>query len=119
MGRFKERGDVAGISHSSGCFSSQGKGLARTGTSEVSKRRKLKEELASPSAVLLESPDRWALIVWACRTWRAHLETRLARCFPVRTGRSTEGGSASPGGVGLMAERGLPEPSSCWQSSEE
>lgn len=29
----------------------------------------------------------------------------MARRFPVRTDRSTEGGSASPGGVGLMAER--------------
>lgn len=48
------------------CFSSRRKGLARTGISEVSKRRKLKEEPASPSTVLLESPDRWALVVWAC-----------------------------------------------------
>lgn len=48
------------------CLSSQGKGLARTGTSEVSKRRKLKEEPASPSTILLDSPDRWALFVWAC-----------------------------------------------------
>lgn len=67
MGQFKECGGAAGISASSGCgFSSQGKGLARTGTSEVSKSRKLKEELASPSAVLLERPDRWALVALAC-----------------------------------------------------
>lgn len=42
----------------------------------------------------------------------------MARHFPARTDRSTEGGSVSPGGVGLVAER-LPEESSCCQSSEE
>lgn len=33
-------------------FSSQGKGIARTGPSEASKRGKVKKEFASPSAVL-------------------------------------------------------------------
>lgn len=43
----------------------------------------------------------------------------MVRLFPVRTHRSTEGGSVSPGGVGLMADRGLPQASSCWQSCAE
>lgn len=29
----------------------------------------------------------------------------MARHFPARTDRSTEGGSVSPGGVGLVADR--------------
>lgn len=55
IGQFEECGDAAGISPISGSFSSRGKALARTGTSEASMRRRLKEELASPSALPLES----------------------------------------------------------------
>lgn len=77
---------------------------------------KLKKELASPSAAQLETPDRWAPLIWACGTRRAHLETQ-----PAWRGISLSGlvGAQSVDlrlQVQWVAQRGLPEPLNLLQS---